>query len=288
MPKLDMILELLRTDLSAPKVLIKQVIDEINDRHAFTEDRLADFFAQKFPTLEDYQVDLLFSPQYTPSEHNRLDYIPFIGADALTEDDVKSIKRQLTDEKLSVRFSTPDEGVEATVTVHEVFIDRYVDLLKLDQPLPESAYQDIQAMVPEASRNEVNLVARDAVWQPRGRYDILKAFLALFHANKNFSTVKVSYLSNFVRTYRPEDLNDVARQLDALVASCKKDRDQAEGRGFMDEGLKALNSDNPIPQHTVQEIRDHYQQMIDVAEALQQDLASSPKFVAPSLSVVTP
>ena len=151
MPKQDMILELLRTDLTAPKILIKQVIDEINDRHGYSEDRLPEFFAEKFSTLEDYQVDLLFSPQYTPAEHNRLDYIPFIGGETLTQEDVKSIKRQLTEEKLPVMFCTPDDGIEVPATVHEVFIDRYVDLLKLDQPLPESAYQDIQAMVPEAS-----------------------------------------------------------------------------------------------------------------------------------------
>jgi hypothetical protein len=282
MPKLDMILELLRADLSAPKTLLRQVIEAINDQYAYPQSRLPLFFSEKFPQLEDYQIDLLFSPQYTPAEHNRLEYIPFLGGGVLSEQSIATLKRQLIEDELSVLLRTPDDEIEARVTVHEVFIERYVGLLKLDQPLPDSAYEDIQALVPETSRNEVNLIARDVVWQARGRYDILKAFLALFHTNKNFSTVKVSYLSNFVRTYRPEDLNDVARQLDALVSSCKKDRDQAEGRGFHDAGLKALNSDNPLPNHNVEEIRAHYQHLIDVAEALQQDLATSSHFQVPA------
>jgi hypothetical protein len=286
MPKLDMILELLRADLTAPKTLLKQVIQEINDRHSHSEAQLPEFFGTVFGTLEDYQIDLLFSPQFTPADHNRLRYIPFLNDKSLSQQDISTIKNDLLEKNLSVVFVTPDEALEIPVTLHEVFIDRYVDLLKLDAALPASAYDDIQALVPEASRAEVNLVARDAIWQNVNRYDILKAFLLLFKANNSFSTVKASYLTNFVRTYRPESLNDVDRQLTALIDSCKKDRDQAEGRGFMDEGLKALNSDNEIPHHSVEEIRAHYQHLIDVAETLQQDLAKSSQINPSTLSAV--
>jgi len=286
MPKIDMILELLRADLTAPKTLLKQVIQEINDRHGHSEAQLPEFFATVYTTLEEYQVDLLFSPQFTPAEHNRLRYIPFLNDKALSEQEIATIKSDLLSESLALSFITPDEGMDISVPLHEVFIDRFVNLLKLDAPLPESAHDDIQALVPEASRSEINLIARDSIWQSGNRYDILKAFLLLFKANNSFSTLKASYLTNFVHTYRPDNLNDVDRQLEALIASCKKDRDQAEGRGFMDEGLKALNSDNEIPQHSVAEIRAHYQHLIDLAEALQQDLAKASQVNPNELSTV--
>jgi len=286
MPKIDMILELLSTDLTAPKTLLKQVLQEINDRHAHSETQLPEFFATLFPTLEEYQIDLLFSPQFTPAEHNRLRYIPFLNEKSLSQQEIASIKNELVSANLSVLFTTPDAALEISVPLHEVFIDRFVNLLKLDAPLPESAYADIQALVPEASRSEINLIARDSIWQSGNRYDILKAFLLLFKANNSFSTLKASYLANFVHTYRPDNLNDVDRQLEALIASCKKDKDQAEGRGFMDEGLKALNSDNEIPQHSVEEIRAHYQHLIDLAEALQQDLAKASQVNPSELSTV--
>ena len=139
MPKFDMILELLRADLTAPKTLLKQVIQEINDRHGHSEAQLPEFFATVYTTLEEYQVDLLFSPQFTPAKHNRLRYIPFLNDKALSQQEIASIKSDLLSESLSLPFVTPDEGVEISVPLHEVFIDRFVNLLKLDASLPESA-----------------------------------------------------------------------------------------------------------------------------------------------------
>ncbi len=274
----ELIVDLLKQDLSAPRVMLEQVVNYLHDRFEAPSAELEDFFAKKFSKLEDYEVDLAFSPQYTPGWQERLAFIPILGPHHLTADQVAQVKQQLVDAQLITRFKAPDSGVEVSAPVHEVFIERYVNLLKLDQPLAEAVYQTILTQVPEASHNEVNLLAREEVWQSEIRQQTLMAFLKTFHARHSFSTQKVSYLTNFMRTYRPGSLLDLERQFDSLIDSCRKDMENVAGRGFHDEYLKALNTGNSLTKGSEHDIWDHYRQMMDHAEQLKLDYQQLPEF----------
>jgi hypothetical protein len=269
----DMIFEVLKADLVAPRTLLTQVLNEINDRYTYPQERLPAFFSEKFPQLEDYEVDLLFSPQYTPAEHHRLEYIPILGGAALTENAVKQLRQQLAEEKLTTVFCTEDAAVEVNVPVHEVFIDRYVNLLKLDNALPDGLYEAINRLVPTASRNEANLLARDVIWHDPIRVKILLAFLDVFQQRSNFSTVKLNFLTNFIRTYRPTAFDDLPRQFESLIESCRKDMENVDARGFHDEYLKALNTDNNLVEPNANDIWAHYREMMKLAEELKEDFA---------------
>lgn len=267
----ELIFEMLKKDLSAPRVLLDQVVNYINDNYGYSSTDLPTFFQEKYPLLEDYEVDLTFSPQYTPAEHHRLEYIPVLGNKYLSVSDVATLKQRLNDIGLKTDFKTPDGLAEVVVSVHEVFIDRYVNLLRLDQKLPEVFHAEISSSVPNDSANEVNLLAREEVWQLESRHHILLAFLRVFKQLNNFSTLKVSFLTNFVRTYRPANLLDVERQLDSLVQSCQTDMENVSGRGFHDEYLKAMNEGNRLNKGNERDIWEHYKHMIDLAGQLKAD-----------------
>lgn len=275
----ELVYELLKKDLCAPRVLLAQVLTYINDQYGYPSTELARFFSEKFPSLEDYEVDLIFSPQYTPAEHNRLEYIPALGEHHLSVAELALLKNRLNEVKLQTAFKTQDNDQEVTVPVHEVFVERYVNLLKLDQKLPEGLYREILDTAPQESHNEVNLYARDGVWQNEQKRLILVAFLRTFHALRNFSTVKVSFLTNFARTYRPAGLSDMDRLLDSLIKSCQVDMENVAGRGFHDEYLKALNVGNPLTKGTERDVWQHYHHMIDIATQLKEDLARMPETI---------
>ncbi len=275
----ELVYELLKQDLSAPRVLLEQVVNYINDRYGFPPSALKQFFAEKFPTLEEYEVDLAFSPQYTPAEHHRLAYIPALGANALTALELDLLKARLLADNLQTAFTTADSDEPVSVAVHEVFIERFVNLLKLDQPLAEGLYQEMMNTVPLASHNEVNLQARDSVWQNGHKAFILKAFLHTFHAQNGFSTLKVSFLTNFVRTYRPASLLDMEALLNSLIKSCQVDMENVAGRGFHDEYLKALNTGNSLTKGTERDVWQHYHHMMDMATQLKEALLSMPTVV---------
>jgi hypothetical protein len=271
MPTTDLIVELLKQDLSAPRVMLEQVVNYLHDRFEAPSAELDIFFQEKFPKLEDYEVDLAFSPQCTPSWNNRLEYIPVLGAHHLLPEEVALVKQQLADAHLTMRFKAPDSGFEVDAPVHEVFIERYVNLLKLDQKISAPVYEAILALAPQEAHNEINLLAREEAWQSESRQQMLIAFLMAFKARNSFSTQKTSYLTNFMRTYRPSSLLDLERQFDSLIDSCKKDMENVSGRGFHDEYLKALNTGNPLTKGSEHDVWDHYRQMTEHAEQLKLD-----------------
>lgn len=275
----EVVYELLKKDLTAPRVLLDQVLTYINDQFGYPSTNLGQFFSEKFSTLEDYEVDLAFSPQYTPSEHNRLSYIPALGEHHLSVSEVALLKSRVNELHLQTAFSAPDSPADVAAPVHEVFVERYVNLLKLDQKLPEGMYQLILDSVPRDSHNEVNLMAREDLWQHEQKRLILVAFLRTFHALRNFSTVKLSFLTNFVRSYRPASLLDVGPLLDSLIQSCQVDMENVSGRGFHDEYLKALNVGNPLTKGTERDIWAHYHHMIEMATQLKDDLDKMPETV---------
>lgn len=275
----EVVYELLKKDLCAPRVLLEQVLTYINDQYGYPGTELANFFSEKFPTLEDYEVDLAFSPQYTPTEHNRLEYIPALGGHHFSVSELALLKNRINELRLQTAFTTPDNDTPVTVPVHEVFAERYINLLKLDQKLPEGLYPKILALTPRESHNEVNLFARDDVWHNEQKRLILEAFLAISHALGNFSTMKVSFLTNFVRTYRPASLMDMERLLDSLIKSCQVDMENVAGRGFHDEYLKAMNVGNPLTKGTERDIWAHYRHMMDMSEQLKADLAKMPEAI---------
>lgn len=275
----EVVYELLKKDLCAPRVLLEQVLTYINDQYGYPGTELANFFSEKFPTLEDYEVDLAFSPQYTPTEHNRLEYIPALGEHHFSVSELALLKNRINELKLQTAFTTPDNDTPVTVPVHEVFVERYVNLLKLDQKLPEGLYRQILDLTPQESHNEVNLYARDDVWHNEQKRLILEAFLAVSHALGNFSTMKISFLTNFVRTYRPASLLDMERLLDSLIKSCQVDMENVAGRGFHDEYLKALNVGNPLTKGAERDVWAHYRHMMDMSEQLKADLDKMPEVI---------
>jgi hypothetical protein len=271
MPNIELLYTMLQNDLSAPRVLLEQVVNYINDHYNYPGTDLAKFFEEKYPTLEDYEVDLTFSPQYTPAEHHRLEYIPALGAAHLSPSDLALLKRRLYDSGMETVLKSPDGRVEVRIAVHETFIDRYVNLLHLEHKLPENMYEEILKNVPESSRHEVNLLAREDVWHSEARQQILIAFLRVFRQQHNFSTVKVSFLTNFIRTYRPAHLFDLQRQFESLIESCQNDMENVAGHGFHDEYLKALNVGNDLALSSEHDVWSHYKHMMDLAGQLKAD-----------------
>jgi hypothetical protein len=274
MSQLDLAYEMAKIDLSAPRVLLQQVVDYIREHYGYVGEALPAFFTEKFASLEDYELDLCFSPQFTPAEHNRLEYIPVLADGALSSSDVSLLKRRLCDANLQTNVKALDAPTEISLPVHEVFVDRYINLLKLDSKLPEGLYQEILTQVPEVSRNEANLLAREQDWQNPMRRDILAAFLRIFKARGNFAVAKVAFLTHFVRTYRPGSLLDMDRQLEALVESCKHDMENISGRGFADENLKTIYAvDGGVNRSGTSDdgVWHHYRQMMEMAQQLQED-----------------
>src|SRR5262249_8665546 len=119
-------------------------------------------------------------------------------------------------------------------------------------------------------------------WKTDVRQDILLAFLQAFDTRKTFSTLKASFLTHFVKTYRPASLLDIERQLESLIKSCQADMENVSGRGFQDEYLRSLHGRAPNNQQDERDAWAHYKHMMDMAEQLKDDFKAIPE-LAPEM-----
>jgi hypothetical protein len=264
----------LAEDLSRERVITPQVQEYIINQYGVNLEEFPSFFADRVPTLEDYELDLVFSPLFTPTLSDRAGYGVILGHEALGSDEVRGLIETLAQKPVYAHFLTGHRQ-NIPMALQEVTIERFVDRLYLDRPLSEGLNALIGEAVPMALQGELRMLARESVWQGSWRQDLLAAFLQLFHLQQSVSLEKVLFLTDFVRTYRPGNLNDLQRQLDSMIQSCKQDLDNVQGRSFHDAHLKEMYADteafNAAAQAEAQAVSQNYQQMIVMAEALLND-----------------
>jgi hypothetical protein len=278
----EAIYQLLVEDLTRLHPMPQQVASDLNDKHnAASGQSLEAFMRDTLPTLDDVALDLLFSPMFTPSNEERVRYMAVIGEHTLDGETIHRLCERVTEANLSMPVSAPS-GETANMPIQQVSIDRYVPRLNLDKPLPEKLAHAIfhQNLVPDASRPLANLLFRDALWQSEERQSWALAFLNVFAERQNFSDEKLNFLTDFIRTYRPNALSDLPRQLEHLIKSCEKDTETLPERVFHDQELKeaALETENMIPRQGERDrVEAFYNHQIRNAKAILDDLQAMPQ-----------
>lgn len=99
----------------------------------------ASFLLCASQVLEDYELDIVFGPLFTPTLDQRAELADVLLEGRPTDAQVRQIIGALCDEVSHVTVRLPD-GTDAALTTHEVMIERFVRLLRLDgAPEPETA-----------------------------------------------------------------------------------------------------------------------------------------------------
>jgi len=89
--------------------------------------------------LEDYELEILFGPQFTPTVDDRASLADHLCDATPTREQMRTMVDALSNELEHAEVVLPD-GDAAKLTLHEVLIDRYVRLLRLEHaPSPTHA-----------------------------------------------------------------------------------------------------------------------------------------------------
>jgi hypothetical protein len=269
------IIQELTQDLTQPRLLTDQVLEQLAGQYNTPPEDLANFITNQFPQLEDYAVDLTFSSLFTPTQEESARYASLLADGVVNQSDLMSIKSHLLGLNLSASFTTP-AGESHAYPLHEVLQDRFVDRLPLDKPLPEGIFALIQAHVPTEHQGVVNLLSRNSDWMSPWRQALLKAFLTLFGGQTTFAQDKFEYLCEFLHTYRPNHLEDMAQKLQRVIESCKTDLEALPGRSFHDEHLKVSYADHDTHLASAKsesnKVKSFYEHLIAMATGLLSDL----------------
>ena len=290
------LLALLKQDLSAPRELSPQVLHMIVDQFGFAEETLDAFFAEKVPTLEDFELDLLFSPLFTPSSTDRERYVSVLGPNFLLADDLQHLSQTLVSlgevGSLQVQFALSlTAGPVFSMPLKDVMIDRYLHRLGLDKPLPAEVFAliaDVATALPEPDKAALNVLGRETVWQRPERASLFVALIQVSMARKTFSVEKFKYLTDFMRTYRPASVFDLPKQLESLIRSCESDLENIRNRRYHDPHLRELyeTSDTATVNTEAARITRNYESMMAHAEALLEDYTYLPQFAADFVKTV--
>jgi hypothetical protein len=99
--------------------------------------------------LEDHELDILFGPLFTPTLDERAEVADLLFHWRPSEQQVAQLVAELSADVPHAVVLLPD-GSAATLTLHEVMVDRFVRLLRLDHaPDPTTAAGMREVLAPE-------------------------------------------------------------------------------------------------------------------------------------------
>jgi hypothetical protein len=163
-------------ELERPRALLKQVVDHLASHYSVSRDALGAFFTDQLGALEDYEIDLLFSPLFTPSLAEQAAFSELLDRQTLPAAEWPALVRRLGDRPTVTRLVTED-GATHAIRLREVSLERYVTRLNLDVVIPDPLGKLLHSLPPPEDRALLKALARRIVWNKAPRREILFRYL---------------------------------------------------------------------------------------------------------------
>lgn len=237
---LNDILGIVRAQLVRPRLLSVQEAGAFVDMLG-VEDPLDGLASEDFFRLEPFEIELLFSPLFTPTSQDVEACEPALPPAGMPDADVAKVVSSLAAEAL--RFPLSFGQREEMAPVSEEVIERYVRLLHLNAgihatlvPVLEQvvsgwmvaasrAKKDGERGAADADRWGLFSLVRSAVWQTDKRTSLLKSCLEAMLETSTVRLDKVRFLTDFVRSYRPVGEQALVNALFHLVEAYHQDQE---------------------------------------------------------------
>jgi hypothetical protein len=146
--------------IARPRPMKPQTERQLADRLAERSTNLRTFLLAAAEALEDHELDVLFAPQFTPSLDDQAAVSDLLYHWRPSAEQIEQLVQDVGEQASHAVVELPD-GSEARLTLHEVMVDRFVRLLRLDQN-PEPA---VAAALRDSLPNDLWTVAAALVRQ---------------------------------------------------------------------------------------------------------------------------
>lgn len=261
-------------ELERPRPLLKQVSDHLSSHHSISRDELGEFLATSLDGLEDYQIDLLFSPLFTPS---LADQSLFSGV--LDHTTLPAAEWPALVQKLSVRPTVSqlvtEDGKTHPVKLREVTIERYVTRLNLDVVLPEPLLKLLNSLPPAEDRPLLKALARRSVWKATLRRDVLFRFLLASTSDDFYQRDDLIALLKLMETYQPRDTADLLQRIPHWQEVIRKEMlTAASPKPFFSERVQELHGGGRDQRHQSSSYLDGKKQELAFLDRLSSVLAA--------------
>ncbi len=199
-------------ELERPRALLKQVVDHLASHYSVSRDELGAFFASQLDTLEDFEVDLLFSPLFTPTLTDQAVFSHLLDRQSLPTSDWPILLRKLT-ERPTVAHLTTEDGTTHAIKLREVSLERFVTRLNLDVVIPDPLGKLLHSLPPVEDRALLKALARRIVWNKEPRRAVLFRYLLAATSEEFYRRDDLLALLKLMETYQPKDAADLLSRI---------------------------------------------------------------------------
>lgn len=199
-------------ELERPRALLKQVVDHLASHYSVSRDELGAFFTSQLDGLEDYEVDLLFSPLFTPTLADQAVFSELLDQQTLPASEWPTLIRKLTD-RPTVAHLTTEDGATHAIKLREVSLERFVTRLNLEVAIPAPLAKSLHSLPPAEDRALLKALARRIVWNKEPRRAVLFRYLLAATSDDFYRRDDLLTLLKLMETYQPKDAADLLARI---------------------------------------------------------------------------
>jgi hypothetical protein len=234
------LLETLAGELERPRELSARVINYITGHYGIDDSAIGTFLIEELPKLEDYEIDLILSPVFTPKLADQAIVAEQLGSRSIPKEQWPDLVRQLATRPVRAQLVTFD-GRAHSVLLREVTIERYVHRLRLEGTISEPLMGLIDPIAP-SDRPMVRAIARQAIWENEGPRTILLRYLTTVLTDETFGLADTLQLLTLAESRKPANVEDLLARIPAWMEALRKQVDDAYGsKPFFNEDVRMLH-----------------------------------------------
>jgi hypothetical protein len=238
---MERLFELLARELERPRDLPAQVARHLHATYGVSRDAVGVFLEKELEGMEDYEIDLILSPVFTPSLNDQALFAPVLGKESLATNDIAALIQRLVD-RGTISPLQSEGGQTHRVRLREVSVARYVERLRLDGQIPQSLYELILSVVPEADRPLVLAAARRAIWTTSSRGELLSQYLQRATAQGEYHPEDVTSLLRLAEMYEPGDVSELRSRLPGWIEALRQEASAAgQPKPFFNERVEDMH-----------------------------------------------
>ena len=204
--------ETLAAELERPRQVTAQVVNHLLGTYGIDRDGIGTFLANELPKLEDYEIDLILSPLFTPSLQDQSVFAELLGRDSVSRAQWPALIQELASRPTHAQLVT-DDGKTHSVPLRDVTLQRYVHRLRLDGTIPDPWFKFLIHLPPATDRPMLKAISRRGVWENTGRQQLLVRYLTSATSDDTYRLEDAVELLKLVETYEPMDVADLLKRI---------------------------------------------------------------------------
>jgi len=232
------LIDSLAAALERPREVTPQVSHHVIETFGIARETVGDFLVNEMARLEDYEVDLILAPLFTPTLSDQAAFAELLGGDAIPAATWPELIQQLTLRPTRAQLIA-EGGGKHEVALRDVTIERFVRRLRLDGTIAAEVLALIGSLPESSERALLKAIARRPIWEKASRREILIRFLG--NSAPAIQVEEVVALLKLTEIYEPEGIAELLARIPHWQQVLRQEINAAGAKPFFNERVEELH-----------------------------------------------